>query len=452
MRFVLCFAIFFVILAQNNSYSYMKRLQWVALAAILIMIVAGTGCNRDLYNQSEHQRIMDSVSPVDSVEANHTWLLTESRTLIVTTPDTGKIKTIKILTANPRESGNAKVVGEAYASAGQKITMGVTFSNRQTKLYAAAVDSFDYYTITPFDANTSIVNFNDPVVVYEKMPYAPEPQQFTYCFEQQYRMNVDYDFDYNDIVMRISQERTGDTEMRYHVQLAAVGTDVQMAGAIRLMDFKYSDIESVKTVDSLSFNTTNGVDVPDQILTLSKNKSFFVKGRNGEAVLNLFVDGHWATGDLLDEDFGMMPRKLYNVSQSSGDDYQLMVPRTITYIVTFKSKDALNGTSMDRLDPFVYYGYNGAIFEIHQYEYRNNQTLHAYPASPIKTLPWALCIPNGSFRWPIEGVNMGFIMKESHLFGAYATYGHSFGEWSMDHTRSLDWYEYPTENQVVPQL
>jgi hypothetical protein len=160
------------------------------------------------------------------------------------------------------------------------------------------------------------------------------------------------------------------------------------------------------------------------------------------------VDAHWATGDLLEENFGMMERKYYNVSKSSGGDFQLMVPRTITYIVKFKDADALNMASLDRLDPFMYYGYNGANFEIHLYQYRNNQTLNAYPPSTIKTLPWALCIPSSTFRWPLEGVNMGFIMKGSHLFGAYATYGHSFGEWAMDRNSSLDWYEYPTDNQV----
>ena len=427
----------------------MKKLQWVALAAILIMIIAGSSCSRDMFNQQQAQDYMDSVSPVDSVDALHTWNLTNARTLLVTTPDTGSIKMVKILTANPRETGGALVVGEAYASAGEKVTMSVSYSNRLTKLYAAAIDSADNYTIAQFDPEvTSSVNFDSPVVENEKIPYVPQPQQYTYCFEQQYKQNTEYDFDYNDVILRISQERTGEKEMRYHVELAAVGTDVQMAGAIRLVSFNYSDIESVKTVDSLSFNTTNGNDVPDQILTLSKNKAFFVEGRHSEAVLNLFLDAHWATGDLLEENFGLMKRKHYNVSKSSGDDYQQMVPRMITYIVTFKSKTALDMASMDRLDPFVYYGYNGANFETHLYTYRNNQTLNAYPPSPLKTLPWALCIPSGSFRWPLEGVNMGYIMKESHTFGAYQTYGHSFGEWAMDRTRALDWYEYPTENQV----
>jgi len=427
----------------------MKKFHLASLCAILIMIITGSACHREMYDQQTHQDMMDSVSPVDSVDAMHTWILTTTKTLMVTTPDTGAIKMVKILTANPRETGNAEVVGEAYATAGKTVTMAVTYSNRLTTLYAAAVDSSDYYTITRFEPNvSSAVDFSGATVVHEKMPYVPQPQQYTYCYERQYDMALEYDFDYNDIVLRISQERTGEKEMRYHVQLAAVGLDIQMAAAINMLGFKYDDIESVKTVDSLSFNTTNGKDVPDQILTLSKNKDFFVRGRNNEAVLNLFVDSHWATGDLLEENYGIMERKLYNVSKTSGGDYQMMVPRTITYIVKFKSADALNMASLDRLDPFMYYGYNGGIFEIHIFPYRNNQTLNAYPSSPIKTLPWALCIPSSTFRWPLEGINMGFIMKESHLFGAYATYGHSFGEWAMDRNRALDWYEYPTDNQV----
>ncbi len=427
----------------------MKKFHLASLCAILIMIIAGSACKREMYDEQVKKSIMDSVSPVDSIDAMHTWILTTTKTLMVTTPDTGAIKMVKILTANPRETGNAEVVGEAYATAGKKVTMAVTYSNRLTTLYAAAVDSSDYYTITRFEPNvSSAVDFSGATVVHEKMPYVPQPQQYTYCFEREYDLALEYDFDYNDIVLRVSQERTGEKEMRYHVQLAAVGLDIQMAAAINMLGFKYDDIESVKTVDSLSFNNTNGKDVPDQILTLSKNKDFFVRGLNNEAVLNLFVDSHWATGDLLEENYGMMDRKMYNVSKSSGGDYQLMVPRTITYIVKFKDADALNMASLDRLDPFMYYGYNGANFEIHLYQYRNNQTLNAYPPSTIKTLPWALCIPSSTFRWPLEGVNMGFIMKGSHLFGAYSKYGHSFGEWAMDRNSSLDWYEYPTDNQV----
>ena len=139
----------------------MKKSQLALMTAILFMIIAGSACNRNVYDQEEDQRWRDSISPVDSVDAQHTWILTATKTLMVTTPDTGSIKMVKILTANPRVTGDAEVVGEAYASAGETVTMSVTYSNRQTMLYAAAVDSSDYYTITSFEPNAiSVVNFD----------------------------------------------------------------------------------------------------------------------------------------------------------------------------------------------------------------------------------------------------------------------------------------------------
>ena len=242
--------------------------------------------------------------------------------------------------------------------------------------------------------------------------------------------------------------------MRVVVQLAAVGATKQIAGAIRLVGIKYNNVESVTTVDSLSFNTTNGNDFPDQMKTvMTKEKtefyeSFVSNSKTGEAVLNLFGDAHWATGDLLEENFGMMNRKKYNVSTSVNDDYAQFVPRTITYIVTLKSSEGLNEFSMEKMDPFIIEQYNGGNFEVHQYIYRNAQILFPYATSKIKSLPWALCMPMGDFRWPLEGVNIGFIKNERFLYGAYQTRTHSFGEWSMDRNKAIDWYLYPTENQV----
>ena len=103
---------------------------------------------------------------------------------------------------------------------------------------------------------------------------------------------------------------------------------------------------------------------------------------------------------------------------------------------------------MDELDPFILEEFNGGIFEVHQFKHRNAQVLMNYSPSTIKTLPWAFCIPKKDYRWPLEGVNVGFIMKETHTYGAYQTRGHAFGEWAMDRNRALDWYEYPSRNQV----
>ena len=431
----------------------MKQLQWAALVAISIMIGMNVSCKRDMYNEEEYQKIVDSISPVDTIDANHTWILAKSKTIQIQAPDTGGVQIVKILTANPRESGKAQVVGEAWASAGERFSMALTYPNTFTTLYAALVDNAGRYSIVEFGPDTvSSIGFHNLIVDHQKVSYEPQPMLYTYGFEEEYP--APGDFDYNDVVLRVSQERTGEREMRFDVQLAAVGGRKQLAAAIQLVGFKASDIESVRTVDSLSFNRTNGQNLPDQIKTVirSDNRSFYESflsaGRNGEAVLNLFGDAHWATGDLLEENFGMMKRKRYNVSKRISDDNSQFVPRSITYVVTFKSSSGLNDFSMAKVDPFILEEFNSGIFEVHQYAFRDAQVLFEYQVSNIKTLPWALCMPKGDFRWPLEGVNIGFIMREVHTYGAYQTMGHSFGEWAMDQNRALDWYEFPSENQV----
>lgn len=426
----------------------MKQLQWAATAAIAMMIGMNISCSHEMYNEEDAQRLYDSISPVDTVDLNHTWQLTKEKTLIVQAPDSGGTQRVKILTANPRTTGTAEVVGEGWASAGELFQMSISYPATTSTLYAALVDEEERYSIVAFSPDTeSSISFTNLVVDHEKLSYDPQPQQYTYCFEDAYPLPGD--FDYNDVVMRISQARTGERELRLTVELAAVGTLKSASAAIRLTGFNVSDIESVTTVDSLSFNTTNGRDVSDQVLTILKDKDFLQTGLHNEAVIGLFCDVHWATGDLLEANFGQLsPLKTYNVSKSSGTNQAQFDGRTVTYIITFKSGSALNTFSMDELDPFIMVMYNGGIFEVHQFKYRTVQALYEYFSSTIKTLPWAFCIPKKDFRWPLEGVNIGFIMKASHTYGAYQTNSHSFGEWAMDRTRALDWYEYPTGNQV----
>ena len=82
------------------------------------------------------------------------------------------------------------------------------------------------------------------------------------------------------------------------------------------------------------------------------------------------------------------------------------------------------------------------------YEYRNYTVLHDYsqPTSAV-ILPWALVVPTGSFRYPLDGINIGFANVDS-LFGAYMTDGHSFGQWASNSAMARDWYNYPTGNMV----
>ena len=110
--------------------------------------------------------------------------------------------------------------------------------------------------------------------------------------------------------MRISTERTGKKELTIHVTIVAVGSDRQLAGALRLVGRRYEDIQTVGTIGAESFNDG----VPEGSRYVFDNTDMLVQGNNGEAVINLFIDAHWAMTFDAYVEYGLFTRKKYNVS------------------------------------------------------------------------------------------------------------------------------------------
>ena len=432
----------------------MRCFRWITLTMVAAIVVATNSCtSHDLFDQQVTQNISDSLSPVDSLDRNHNWLLTKTRSITVEANANVNAQWLKILTDDPRLSEDAEVATQVMITEGQKTyNMSFCFPSIVTTLYAALIDDQGLYTVTAFSPEDRKVDFSEPLYTKQNILYTPQPQTFVYCYEEEMPDFLKVDFDFNDIILNISYERTGEREIRFHVELAAVGTDRQVGAAIRLKNFKYDEIESVTTVGGASFNVnTSGQDIPDQILVVHKDRTPLLMSNteNKEAVINLFCDAHWATGDLLTEDFGLIQRKRYNVGRGTG--FQTMVPREVTYIVTFKEKTGLEYLNFDLIDPFIIKEYNGGIFEVHQFANRNDWVLQEYKIAEIVKLPWALTIPYKKFRHTLEGVNIGFKKKEIMGFGAYSSVrGHTFGEWSMNSNLAQDWYlnEYASDNQV----
>ena len=432
----------------------MRCFRWITLTMVAAIVVATNSCtSHDLFDQQVTQSISDSLSPVDSLDRNHNWLLTKTRSITVEANANVNAQWLKILTDDPRLSEDAEVATQVMITEGQKTyNMSFCFPSIVTTLYAALIDDQGLYTVTAFSPEDRKVDFSEPLYTKQNILYTPQPQTFVYCYEEEMPDFLKVDFDFNDIILNISYERTGEREIRFHVELAAVGTDRQVGAAIRLKNFKYDEIESVTTVGGASFNVnTSGQDVPDQMLVVHKDRTPLLMSNteNKEAVINLFCDAHWATGDLLTENFGLIQRKRYNVGR--GTDFQTMVPREVTYIVTFKEKTGLEYLNFDLIDPFIIKEYNGGIFEVHQFANRNDWVLQEYKIAEIVKLPWALTIPYKKFRHTLEGVNIGFKKKDVIGFGAYSSVrGHTFGEWSMNSNLAQDWYlnEYASDNQV----
>ena len=425
----------------------MKDKRWKILIALCGMIMA-LGCSPYQFDQQRYEEIVEEESPTPNVDEDHDWMMTTTKTLVVDPSGVTDVQLIRIFTENPAVTDFAEIVGGAYSSGDSKVVMNISYPIRLETLYAAAIDSEGYYTIVPFNPNSSSnINFANPVVKHQKMPYSYEAQTYVYLFEEEYPQPGDYDF--NDVVLRISMERSDGQEVRFNIQLAAVGGEKQMAAAIRLAGYKYNEIESVKTEDDASFDITGVGELPDMYRTMIQDKSLLQQSLNGEAVLNLFADAHWATGDNVISDNGSILRKRYNVSYEKSDEYGTFYPREITYIVTFKDDLDVSSLSMDALDAFIIEGYNGSYWEVHTHNYAKAQVLYPHPDSDAHNLPWAFCVPYNKFCWPLHAVAIGYqVTSKRFTYGAYPYIGRSFGEWAADRTKCLDWYLYPDKYEV----
>ena len=416
----------------------------IAIAAMLTL--STTSCKRDVFDADDYNELIRVQSPVDSIESTHSFKTTERRTIQVEVNGPVGTRRVQVLSANPVVEEACYILAEAYATDGQRVTLPFTAPISSSVFYAALVSDDGRYTVTRFYASQSTVDFSHPEALSVMLARTPVPQVFTYCYEDEQPEAGDYD--YNDLVLRISKVRTGEKELSLNVTVAAVGSSDKLAAAIRFVGITTDQIDSVYTEgvklgetfdDDYTLVGEPYIENPDQIHSSLK----------GEAVLRLFEDAHWATGDPnLEVVNSVIDRYHYNVARVASDIDELISPRTITFHIAFKNAQDLDVFAMDVLDLFVMKEYNGAVWEVHIGDYQSEQVLHEYSlVTTIKLLPWALAIPSGSFRYPLQGYNIGY-RKNGYLFGAYMTSGHSFGEWVENHLQSTDWYEYPTLNMV----
>lgn len=412
---------------------------------LIVFSLLIASCNTNMFDENTYNEIMERAQPVDSIDKDHTWDLTSPYYMTADIPATATdVSKLLILSGNPAAGDETTILGDYPATAGEKKYFSFTAPNYYKSFYAALVDTDGRYTLIAFTPSSQrTLGFTQPLTTTAVDSRRLSRQTFSYCFEDEIPEPGDYD--YNDLVLRISHERTAANQITLDVTLAAVGSMGQVAAAIRLVGYKFDDIESVTTVDNENFNKG----YKKSALPFIDSDDLLTRGNDDEAVLNLFEDAHWATGVATYASEGYLPRFKYNVSKTTGGDYEMMAPRTVSYVVTFKNPQQLDYFTFDQLDPFAIVEYNSALMEVHAvYAHRNAAVLHDYvQATSTSILPWGLTIPMGSFRYPLDGTHIGFA-KDNALFGAYMTGNHAFGEWAANHEKATDWYHYPTGNMV----
>lgn len=415
------------------------------LSLLLAVGLLLTACKKkDVFSQELYNELLTQVCPVDPIDASHYWTLTTRHAINIQV--NGKVEnmeSLQVLNDNPLTNGKARIMAEQSSPVeGSYYTLAFAAPAVQTTFYAALRTSDGRYAVVPFTAGTNQVNFSGMTVGKTD---AMNRQSFTYCFEETYPRPDDYDF--NDCVMRLSlQPGSHARQLRLTVSLAAVGASATVAAAVRLINYKYDDVESVTIVGDKRFD--EGYPLP---LNTLKDTETLLNSRQGDAVIRLFDDAMWCMVQNAPSSSMMLTRYKVNVTRTSDDMHKQMAPISRTYVITFKESASLpllgSFTLLD-LDPFVITAFNGANWETHTYAHRDTQVLYEYKDNNELHMTWALCIPDDTtFRWPLEGTVMG-TYKNGILTGAYRTLGHSFGEWAAKQTTATDWYLYPTTAAV----
>ena len=409
-----------------------------------------TSCSKNVFNEDDYNKIIDEASPIDSVDANHNWELTQDFTYLVKADANVGAKSVLLLSDNPLTAINSEVMAQSAIEDGGQVKLKATVPTRYSWLYAALVDANGLYTVVTFPVTSEVVSFEHVAIGSKQKSRKAqlEQQKLVYCFEEE--MPEPGDFDYNDLVLRLSREIVNSRHLKIEVELAAVGGSKQLAAGLRLVGYQAEDIDSVTIEGGGSFDLgghKHNVPLEKMATPMWDSNSLLQAGRNGEAMLYLFEDAHWAMGEDLDVVNQIFQRKKYNVSKGESSSMVILPTRTEIYHVYFKEGKSVDDFTSAMFDPFILSPYYTMLWEIHCFRDREAQLTREYTLAKSKNLPWALMIPYASFRYPLEGVNIGF-SRQGALFGAYMNKGCSFGEWAKDHTKCLDWYTSPTYNQI----
>jgi len=414
---------------------------WLIPALTLLMVMAMESCRK--YDYDQFREIVQKNYLVDTVDQQQDWNLLKERALrIKVQVDDPDITNVQVLDGNPFETEGVEILANRFCSDSSTVSPTFSVPATKTEFWAAAVNSQGKYYVIPVGDKSDVVIGGSRMVSDRLMMSRPVGQVFTYLFEEDYPYPGDFDF--NDVVLRISQQPQSKNVLKLTVTLAAVGATIQIGAAIRFPQLSASDVEKVTIDGGRRFDEG----YPNERYFID-NDNVFAGGRDGSAVLFLFDDAHWCMNS--DEEYGQVVRMFYNTRNYEVKGESVNTPTVSrTYYIYLKEGIDASYLQLSDIDPFIMVSSNGMVVEVHTFNYKYDEALWHYtngPGSEDDMVPWALMVPDGQFRYPVEGMFLGRY-RNGESTGAYSRYGHSFGEWGRDHTKSQDWWLYPTESQV----
>ena len=446
-------SVFFVTSQPNkNAISPMNsdmKLSYFTTPLLVCTALLFTGCKRDVFDPDAYEQVVKETFPIGTIDQGHTWNLTQSHAIKVKTNVNASVNVtnVRILSGNPFEKTGVEILAEKAAQRDGTYTLFFYSPAYQTTFYAAVVADNGQHILKAFSSSAEGVTFDTGSQYGSGKMNDLTYQTYTYLFEENYPEPGDWDF--NDLVLRVQklpsqQENT----VRLSITLAAVGAKKQQAAAIRLVGYQAEDVESVTTEDGRTFDGSYSLN-----RIFIENSDLLMSGRNGEAILNLFEDAHYALSPRLNsqDKGGGTIRMFYNTSRNpNGSTQAQIVPKTIVYQVKFRNPRLMDNFTLETLDVFSIEDFNSGKWEVHNFPYKAYQAINDYGTNETATsnnMAWALKIPSGTFKYPIEGQSLG-LYKDGVLTGAYMEQNHSYGQWVASHTSCLDWFLYPTTGLV----
>ncbi len=407
------------------------------------MVLLGmTSCHKEKFDQEAYNKFVDYEFMIDHMDRTHDWKLIKSSEVTILAP--ADIDYVQVLTDNIYTSTKAEIAAQGICY-DNMATLSYSVPITQNQLYLAAVDMNGYYRgIVPFTYGTKTIDLTKATLESNGTLTLPTPQTFTYLYEENFPEPGD--FDYNDLVLRVSKGY-GDVSYQVYltVTLTAVGGTKQLAAGIHLGGFKYEDILGVEIVNSEKLDM--GYPMPRIMIN---SEELLVKGRNDEAIISLFEDAHWAMLRSKETD-GSIARMRINTARSNTEFYSTTAdPVSVTYCITFNNREMARSLTFENIDPFILEEYNGSVWEVHTYYYKFNDVLkdifRGNASAYDNHVSWSLVIPQKDFRYPVEGMSMGTYSSETG--GVYGPYD-GFSYWIQSHTSNLDWYQNPTRPQLL---
>ncbi len=412
------------------------------LCAFAFVVLTVASCVKYEYSEEAYHEVMLEYFPVESVSSASVWDMCTKRRVTLTS-SLSDIRRVQVLSTNPYEDDrNCEILAEGNLLQGQSVMLLYYVPKTTNDVCFAALDEDGrYIQVITAVAGTAELTFDTPLA--NAQSFDLQPQKFYYCFEENYPEAGDWD--YNDLVLGVSMERTSDPKkVKLNVELHAVGSLKQLAAAINLMGYDKSQIRSV-TVDG----TNNFVHNADAYRSIITSKELLLKGKSGEAVINLFDDAHAAFTPAAEG--APVTRYYYNTvwDPSTRQDAKNMTGPVTSYIIEFLNASDAQEFGMANLDPFVALPYITVTFEIHTRKYKLNETLFYYyngqEATYNDEFSFAIEVPYRDFYYPQEAMKIG-TKKGASIGGCFAKSGASFGEWLQGAENAKEWYKYPTGN------